>query len=122
MVNVTLSLSENSRANDSGSLLLKALREGKMDSTLEDASEHFQLSQVGFQMKSAKGEGLVCHPEIDYQNSWGLAMYGAFDRQPCPRKAQGEFNHKFINTAFSPHYLSSHATKLSPKVSINDML
>lgn len=100
IVNVTLTLSESSRANDSGFFLLKAVREGKMDSTLEDASEHFRLSQDGFEMKSAKGESLLCHPEINYQTSWGLTMYDALDRQPCPRMAQGEFINDFVNAAF----------------------
>ena len=87
---MTLKLSKGSPANETGSLLLKALRDGKMDSTLEDAKEHFKLSQVGFEMKSWKGESLVCHSEINYQNSWSLTMYGAFDQQPCPRNAQGK--------------------------------
>jgi hypothetical protein len=51
------------------------------------------LSQVGFEMKSSKGESLVCHSEIDYQNSWSLTMYGALDRQPCPRNAQGKLHY-----------------------------
>ena len=61
-----------------------------MDSNLEDAKEHFKLSQVGFDVKSWKGESLVCHSEIDYQNRWSLTMYGAFDLQACPRNAQGK--------------------------------
>ena len=91
ITNVTLTLSESSRANDSGFFLLKAVREGKMDSTLEDASEHFQLSPAGFEMKSEKGESLLCHPEVNFETSWDLTMYDALDRQPCPRMAQGEF-------------------------------
>ena len=61
-----------------------------MDSTLEDASEHFKLSPVGFEMKSSKGDNLVCHSEVDYQQKWSLTIYGDFDQQPCPRKAQGK--------------------------------
>ena len=89
IANVTLKLSKESPANETGSLLLKAVRAGKMDSTLEDASEHFKLSQVSFDMKSSKGESLVCYSETNYQNSWSVTMYGSFDRQPCPRNAQG---------------------------------
>ena len=41
--------------NVSGRVLLKAIRDGKMDSNLEDAQEHFKLSSVGFEMKNSKG-------------------------------------------------------------------
>lgn len=89
MANITLKLAKDSPVNQSGSLLLKAVRAGMMDSTLEDANEHFKLSEVGFEMKSSKAESFVCYPEIDFQNSWSLTIYGAFDQQPCPRRAQG---------------------------------
>lgn len=45
-----------SSANETGSFLLKAVLAGKMDSTLEDASEHFKLSRDGFELKSSHGE------------------------------------------------------------------
>ena len=53
---MTLTFTMQSTANVSGVVLLNALRAGRMDSTLEDASEHFKLSESGFEMKTAKGK------------------------------------------------------------------
>ncbi|XP_046859886.1 uncharacterized protein LOC124453176 [Xenia sp. Carnegie-2017] len=90
LANITLRIYAQSSANQSATLLLQAINAGKMDSTLEDGSEHFTLSQEGFDVKIYNNHSIVCHGEFDYQTEWGLTIYGRVDAAPCPRGGQGE--------------------------------
>ena len=89
IVSMILTVEGGTKVEEVLKIILKAIKEKKLVSSIDGNIETYKLDPLGFQFITPDKTDLVCGAGHDYDVTWGLTMFSNHDYQLCPRGAAG---------------------------------